>query len=410
MYNTQYAFVSECVLNTLSRLGDVELFESYVSLSHQAVIYGDVFRVKSISLSAKTSTKLEKQELIAQLMMSCGSATEKEYCLLQSDAWNGTFFGGPTHVHVISKQCSEEVLKEWKQKVMDVLVEAMKQYMDCEGQSRKNLYLACIKTAMWAGNLDMAELLKGEMAKNGFLCEETTWIIRNLSAFNFNEQSSLSAEGLKEQEDDDKFEASTLDGQKLLKDEREILVGLMLAGAFAETKSENQSTEIHLTVSAYEPHRTEFLSHLYFELASWIRKPPMTRANKFPVSGVCEFFVHLTIGPHPAFTIFRSVFFSRNFLLTPTIPRVLADWLTPQVFAYWYMCAGARDEDVAAGITFEFPKCDDAQCDQLLSALLKFGTEIEIEKCEAGNRVKMMGGSASRVWSSMQPFLLPSFL
>lgn len=120
---------------------------------------------------------------------------------------------------------------------------------------------------------------------------------------------------------------------KLSKEQREILVGLLLGGLRIESDGERKNHMIRFEFNQSSVAHSILKRHIYDQYHEWLH--PSSK----PTAGTDDI-------PHKFNTILHSYFgfYADQFWPShrPVIPKLIHRWLSPLVLAYWYMYGGYR--------------------------------------------------------------------
>ncbi|CAA7058591.1 unnamed protein product [Microthlaspi erraticum] len=118
---------------------------------------------------------------------------------------------------------------------------------------------------------------------------------------------------------------------KLSKEQREVLVGLLLGGLHIESDKERKSHKIRFEFREKSQTHMILREHIHDQFREWL--PPLSNSQEalvpFEFSSVC----------HSYFGFYADHFWPNA---RPEIPKLIHRWLTPHSLAYWYMYGGFR--------------------------------------------------------------------
>lgn len=125
---------------------------------------------------------------------------------------------------------------------------------------------------------------------------------------------------------------------KLTKDQREILIGVLLGDAHLETQDQRQTYRIKFSQSVkHKP----YLDHLYSIFKDWILTPP-----KYNDSNKTWGFNTIS---HSSFRFYGHQFYNCT-NKKKVIPKLIHRWLTPKVLAYWFLDDGSIKSKDSKGV------------------------------------------------------------
>ncbi|KAI4295617.1 hypothetical protein L6164_035642 [Bauhinia variegata] len=124
---------------------------------------------------------------------------------------------------------------------------------------------------------------------------------------------------------------------KLSKDQREILIGLLLGGLQIDSDEQRKSHIIRFDFNDNSESHHVLKSHIHGQFHEWLH-PSFKQSNdrKSIPNRFCTI-------PGSHFGFYADQFWSKG---QHTIPKLVHRWLSPRVLAYWYMYGGHRSSAV----------------------------------------------------------------
>ncbi|XP_065856309.1 pentatricopeptide repeat-containing protein At2g15820, chloroplastic [Euphorbia lathyris] len=120
---------------------------------------------------------------------------------------------------------------------------------------------------------------------------------------------------------------------KLSKDQREILVGLLLGGLRIESDEDRKEHMIRFELNENSNAHSILKRHLYDHYHEWLHPScKLTDSND-------EVPYRFSTIRHSYFGFYAEQFWPKG---RATLPKLIHRWLSPQVLAYWYMYGGYR--------------------------------------------------------------------
>ena len=188
-------------------------------------------------------------------------------------------------------------------------------------------------------------------------------------------------------------------GLKLTKEQREILVGLLLGDAHLETQ--NHGRTYRLKIEQSKKHRT-YVEHLYEIFKPWVlaQLQPKEKSSRGRVSQNWWF---QTVS-HGAFRFYAFQFYSNG---RKCVPRLIHRWLTPRALAYWFMDDGSIKSKQSKGVIFNTHCYTQSEIKLLVSALQeRYGLRVKLRKQKEGYQIYISGKSYDSFRELVEPYLI----
>ncbi|CAM6122979.1 unnamed protein product [Calypogeia fissa] len=191
---------------------------------------------------------------------------------------------------------------------------------------------------------------------------------------------------------------------KLEREEREILAGVLLAGAGVETHDKNRTYELHFGLDPDSEVGLALINHLYVQFAAWSTEPPQTRPLPDPRNHKkAKMLMAFQTVSHGSFRFFAHQYRPNH---SPAIPRLIHRWLTPRALAYWYMYGGTKCPETG-DILLNASAYSDKDIMLVVNALKARSIDCEKTKSSIGMAICFNGKSATWLWGLMEPHILP---
>lgn len=186
---------------------------------------------------------------------------------------------------------------------------------------------------------------------------------------------------------------------KLSREQREVLVGILLGDACLETQ--NQGRTYRLKIEQSERHRA-YVNHLYHLLEEWVPTPPRRRRV---VSRGHESWnwVFQTVS-HGAFRFYAHQFYEDQ---RKRVPKLIHRWLTPRALAYWFMDDGSIKSRESKGVilnTQAFYRSEGERLIQVLQALFDLQACLRTQK--EGYQITISGTFYERFLELVAPYVI----
>ncbi|GJP51182.1 hypothetical protein CLOM_g10346 [Closterium sp. NIES-68] len=246
------------------------------------------------------------------------------------------------------------------------------------------------------------------------------------------------------------LQADETAGLKLTQEQRQLLSGVILAGADVSSDDGAMTAGVRFAVEAGDERKERVLEHLYEMFGEWAAGPIVEeeekegewlagddpsgaeRASSSSSSTEARTMRVLTFStvPHPSLCFYLHQYRPEKQGGRAAVPRLVHKWLTPRALAYWYMYAGQRGQpsqrsqrgsssssssDVgrtaAEGSIILDAGMYEAKEVALIVKALKARTidcaQSKRGKGSKGQRaVRFSGPSAQFLWKFMEPFVL----
>jgi len=186
---------------------------------------------------------------------------------------------------------------------------------------------------------------------------------------------------------------------KLSREQREVLVGILLGDACLETQ--NQGRTYRLKIEQSERHQA-YLNHLYHLFEEWVLTPPRRRSV---VSRGHESWnwVFQTVS-HGAFRFYAHQFYEDK---RKRVPKLIHRWLTPRALAYWFMDDGSIKSRESKGVLLNTQAFHRSEVERLVQVLQNlFGLQAGPRKQKEGYQITISGTSYERFLELVAPYIL----
>lgn len=188
---------------------------------------------------------------------------------------------------------------------------------------------------------------------------------------------------------------------KLSKNQREVLVGILLGDACLE--SQNSHRTYRLKVEQSEGH-LDYLNHLYEIFREWILSKPHKREVESGNSKSINY-TFSTVS-HPAFRFYAQQFYKGG---KKVVPKLIKKLVTEKALAYWFMDDGSIKSAQSRGIilnTQAFTKWEVLKLVEVLKE--KFSLECSLRKQKSGYQIYISGRSFEKFYSLVSPYVVES--
>lgn len=181
---------------------------------------------------------------------------------------------------------------------------------------------------------------------------------------------------------------------KLSKEQREILVGLLLGGLQIVTDDERKKFAICFEFNENSGIHSVLRRHIHDQYHEWLvnRNELVDGSNDIP----CYF---RTIS-HTYFSFYADQFWPNS---RPVIPKLVHRWLSPRVLAYWYMYGGYR---TSRGDILLKLKGSQEGVLRIVKTLKAKSLDSRVKRKGNIFWIGFLGNNATWFWKLVEPFIL----
>jgi hypothetical protein len=187
---------------------------------------------------------------------------------------------------------------------------------------------------------------------------------------------------------------------KLLGEQREVLVGVILGDGHLETQNKGRTYRLKIEQSI--KHK-DYVEHLYQIFRDWVNTPPKARLRTGK-GGTENEMIGFQTYSHSTFRFYAQQFYPDG---KKRIPKLINKWLTPKVLAYWFMDDGSLKWRLSRSVILNTQGYRQDEVKKLVLLLkAKFGLEAGIRKQQEGFQVCIHGQSLEEFVKLVGPYLL----
>lgn len=181
---------------------------------------------------------------------------------------------------------------------------------------------------------------------------------------------------------------------KLSMVQREILVGLLLAGLRIESDEERKNHAVHFVFSEKLDTHTILKRHIYDQYHEWLASSfkAIDGSDDIP----CQFF---TVS-HSYFGFYADQFWPKG---QAVIPKLIHRWLSPRVLAYWYMFGGYR---TSSGDILLKVKGSKEGAERIVKALKAKSLDCKVKMKGRVLWLGFLGSNSTWLWETIEPYVL----
>lgn len=185
--------------------------------------------------------------------------------------------------------------------------------------------------------------------------------------------------------------------RKLVSEQREILVGVLLGGAKITSHDNNRTYEVGFELTDATEAGPVLIDHLYDIFADWAQQAPRTEVN----DDSRKTYRFSTVS-HGSLRFYAHQYRPEGL---PVIPRLIHRWLNPLSLAYWYMYGGEKCKETG-GIVLNACQYTSKELTLVVKALKARTVDCVIRRRKAGNVICFKDESAVWIWKLMEPHIL----
>lgn len=181
---------------------------------------------------------------------------------------------------------------------------------------------------------------------------------------------------------------------KLSKEQREIIVGMLLGGLqIITTEKRKKSVVIFEFDEKLESHSV-LRRHVYDQYHDWLAQSDAEAHDSEDVP------YYFTTIPHAYFRFYAEQFLPDG---KPVIPRLLHRWLSAPVLAYWYMYGGHRT--LKGDILLQL-KGSQEGVERIVASLKEKSLDCRMRKRGSVYWIGFLGSNSQSFWALIEPFVL----
>ncbi|KAM7479218.1 hypothetical protein LguiA_027431 [Lonicera macranthoides] len=181
---------------------------------------------------------------------------------------------------------------------------------------------------------------------------------------------------------------------KLSKEQREILIGLLLGGLQIESDEERKNHSIRFQFNENSDIHSVLKIHIHDQYHEWLAS-----FSRSPDGGddIPSYFSTIS---HSYFGFYAEQFWPRG---RPVIPKLIHRWLSPRVLAYWYMYGGYR---TPSGDILLKLKGSQEGVDKIVKTLKTKSLDFRVKRKGRVFWIGFLGSNSTWFWKLVEPFIL----
>lgn len=191
--------------------------------------------------------------------------------------------------------------------------------------------------------------------------------------------------------------------RKFSKEQREILIGMLLGDAHLETSSNGKTYRLKVEQSI--KHK-EYVGNLFEIFKEWVTSPPKERVS---VRGGKEsrkiWFQTESVGE---LRFYGQLFYREK---KKVVPKLIHRWLTPRALAFWYMDDGSIKSKQSKAVVLNTQGFSLNEVEKLCDVLSsKLGLDSKPRRQRDGWQIYISGRSYERFRELVNPFIHSSMM
>lgn len=181
---------------------------------------------------------------------------------------------------------------------------------------------------------------------------------------------------------------------KLNKEQREILIGMLLGGLQIDSDDKNKNHIIHFNFDGNSVSHYVLKSHIHRQFYEWL--PPTSKPSGDSENIPGKF---CTI-PSSHFGFYADQFWPNG---QPTIPKLVHRWLSPCVLAYWYMYGGHRN---SSGDVLLKIKGSREGVENIVKKFKAMSIDCKVKGKGKVFWIGILGSNTTWFWKLVEPYIL----
>jgi hypothetical protein len=174
----------------------------------------------------------------------------------------------------------------------------------------------------------------------------------------------------------------------------------LLGDGCLETQNGGRTYRLKIEQSA---RHEAYVRHIHELFSEWVLTPPRRRFSRASNGTITINWAFHTVS-HEAFQPYGLHFYGGG---RKRVPELIADWLTPCGFAYWFMDDGSVKSAESKGVVLNTQAYAPADVERLIEVLRsRFGLQAKIRVQSDGPQIYVAGRSYERVRDLIEPYVL----
>lgn len=409
------------ILRACSRDGDVEEAErtwlKLLSIDGGLPTQAFVYRME---VFAKVGEHLKSLEIFREMQESLGSASVAAYHKILEVLCQAQEIE-------LAELLMQEFIKSGMKPLMPAFVDLMNMFLNLNLHDKlKSAFSACLETCrpnrtiyniyldsmVTSGDLQKAEetfnhmcsdeaigvntrscniILKGYLSSGDYMKAEKIYDLMCQKKYDI--ESSL-MEKLDYVLSLSRKEVKKPVSLKLSKDQREILVGLLLGGLEIDSDEERKKHKIRFEFNETSRAHSVLRRHLYDQYHEWLH--PSCKLS----DGSDDVSYRFSTISHSYFGFYADQFWPKGQAM---IPKLIHRWLSPKVLAYWYMYGGHR---TSSGDILLKLKGSTEGVQKVVETLKAKSLNCRVKRKGRVFWIGFLGSDSTWFWKLVEPYIL----
>ncbi|KAI3984503.1 hypothetical protein MKX01_033996 [Papaver californicum] len=181
----------------------------------------------------------------------------------------------------------------------------------------------------------------------------------------------------------------------LTKEQREILIGLLLGGLQIESDEERKVHAIQFKFNQDSSVHSALKRHIHDEYHEWVNNPRVADEESEEVASKFSTIAHTYFG------FYADQFWPKG---RPTIPKLVHRWLSPRVLAYWYMYGGHRTS--SGDILLKLKGGNREDVERIVKSLRAMSLDCRVKKKGRVSWIGFFGSNSFGFWKLTESYIL----
>ncbi|KAK7310394.1 hypothetical protein RJT34_07875 [Clitoria ternatea] len=183
---------------------------------------------------------------------------------------------------------------------------------------------------------------------------------------------------------------------KLSKEQREILIGLLLGGLQIDSDDQRKKHIIRFDLDGNSKGHYVLKSHIYRQFYEWLH-PTYKPSDDYDSDNIPDKFCTIA-SSH--FGFYADQFWSKG---QPTIPKLVHRWLSPCVLAHWYMYGGHRNSlgDILLKIKGSLEGVEN-----IVKKFKAMSIDCKVKRKGRVFWIGILGSNSAWFWKLVEPYII----
>ncbi|XP_058090087.1 pentatricopeptide repeat-containing protein OTP51, chloroplastic-like [Magnolia sinica] len=182
---------------------------------------------------------------------------------------------------------------------------------------------------------------------------------------------------------------------KLDKEQREILIGLLLGGVRLDSDEERRNHAIHFEFNDSSDVHNLLRIHIHERYYEWLNS-----ASRLS-NGNDDIPFRFSTSAHSYFGFYADQFWPKG---RPMVPKLIHRWLSARVLAYWYMYGGHRSS--SGDILLKLKHASHEDVERIVKTLKEKSLDCRVKKKGSVFWIGFQGSNAVWFWKLTEPYIV----